>query len=197
MQVDAMHWQPHHNQHNPKGKWQKGHGKSKDGGKKGGKNKHTKNKSQPQRKAFDGYCNYCGKYGHKEEDCWQKQKGKGKSKSSKGKDKNQVNQVEQQPESEPQAAVKQVQATGMDVDNGWCMAVRHTGDIAETGSEEFSPVSPQSPPEGYDTDLRVGPEHPRAPTTLGREAETFRSLPYATPFHRPEKSRSSEAQKVR
>ena len=168
MQVDAMHWQPHHNQHNPKGKWQKGHGKSKDSGKKGGKNKHTKNKSQPQRKAFDGYCNYCGKYGHKEEDCWLKQKGKGKSKSSKGKDKSQVSQVEQQPESEPQAAVKQVQATGMDVDNGWCMAVRHTGDIAETGSEEFSPVSPQSPPEGYDTDLRVGPEHPRAPTTLGR-----------------------------
>ena len=43
------------------------------GGAKGGKGKG----SPP----FDGYCNNCGKYGHKKENCWSKQKGKGKGKN--------------------------------------------------------------------------------------------------------------------
>ena len=54
------------------------YGKGKDKGKKGKKGKYGKAQQQHQPKGggakFDGWCNSCGKYGHKAADCWGKQR---------------------------------------------------------------------------------------------------------------------------
>merc|ERR1712194_191662 len=64
MQVDALH------KGGGKGK-QKGKVKGKEKGKKGGKKGKVKGK-KGKVQYFEGTCNYCEKYCHKEADCWKK-----------------------------------------------------------------------------------------------------------------------------
>eukprot|EP00971_Amphidinium_carterae_P289848 5755465-Amphidinium_carterae.1 len=66
-----------------KGKGKKGSKGDKAGGKKGGKRGSTtggegKGRGDARLARFEGYCGLCGKYGHKQKDCWQGQKGKSK-----------------------------------------------------------------------------------------------------------------------
>eukprot|EP00973_Karenia_brevis_P049655 6892385-Karenia_brevis.AAC.1 len=55
-------------------------------GKGGGKatGKGGKSEDGPEKKKFEGYCNYCWKYGHRAADCFQNPKGKGKGKGKDG-----------------------------------------------------------------------------------------------------------------
>eukprot|EP00969_Alexandrium_andersonii_P029952 1306357-Alexandrium_andersonii.AAC.1 len=69
MQVDAV-------TKGKKGKDSKGKGGKKGTGKVKGKDKSSTQNSDPQR--FEGYCGYCGKYGHRQRDCYSNPKG-GKS----------------------------------------------------------------------------------------------------------------------
>eukprot|EP00971_Amphidinium_carterae_P338452 6475803-Amphidinium_carterae.2 len=55
------------------GKGKKG-GKDKQGAGKGGKTAKDAGKKGENKVKFDGNCRHCGKYGHKEAECWKKQK---------------------------------------------------------------------------------------------------------------------------
>ena len=63
--------------------------KGKDGGK-------SKSKGKEYKAPFAGYCDHCGKWGHKQSDCWMKQSGKPVNNVEK-----EASQAEQQPASSP------------------------------------------------------------------------------------------------
>ena len=68
------------------GKGDIGKGKKTGGGGKGGSGKGGRGgSSAPKGSKFDGFCNHCGKYGHKVVDCWQKQEASNTGKKKEGK----------------------------------------------------------------------------------------------------------------